>query len=272
MEPPNSPLPPDVIAARPLRAARVRPLDLSTMPRRDAALDLGLALLLTLVSPLMLTVAIGADVPGFTADMGGLLVIGKWFDALLIIALLAYLLYRHRLPPEALGLQLTRPLRQVAWAIPTFVAIYVAMAPMVLTILVLVMFFPGLVADLQQRVEFISVLPRKPGQLVPLLAAVSIHEELLFRVLLVPYLRRLMGSWTLAVLTSSALFAILHLSQGWLGALQVFSVGAMLGLFFVLSRSALAVMLAHFGFNGLQLLLFQAVAPQWLERIAPSGS
>ena len=139
---------------------------------------------------------------------------------------------------------------------------YGAMIPMIVAITVLVMLRPELQGDLMRRREFMQQIPLQSlGQMVLLLIPVAIHEELLFRGLLIPYLRRVGCGWTGAILLSSALFASLHIAQGWLGIVQIFPVGLALAVFFVLTRSLTAVILAHFLFDLVQTQLARLLWP-----------
>ncbi len=261
----------EVIAARPVLYASAPaapgPLDLSCLLRRNAALDLALLLVVALLIPFGFDLAAALSFPeAVDLSFSFLVIVRKWFDALLLVALTAYFVYRQRVPAAAFGLQRDRLGVQALWALPTLLAIYVVFMVFMVVIGVVLMFYPELQKDLIRRVDFMEMLPLNDvTTAVLLLIPVAIHEELLFRGLLLPYLHRVGCSWGLAVFLSSAVFAALHLTQGWLGVLQVFGVGAVLGAFFVLTRSALAVMLAHFLFNFIQLQLARVLMP-WLER------
>ena len=265
----------DVIAARPIHLpARVRslmaPPVLEQLSRREAGLDLGLIVLVALVLP------IGPQVflDGLITDMPDVphvfLIIYKAFDALLLIGLAGYLLWRQGIAPASLGLQTSRLGRQVLWSVPTLGAVYAVFVVVMMVIVALVIAEPGFQEDLDHRAKFLDMLPiNSTLDTILLMTQVAIHEELLFRALMIPYLRRLTGSWVWAVLISSVLFASLHLTQGWLGAAQILAVGAVLGTFFVLSRSALAVIIAHFVFNFLQTQMARYVLP-WVDEVTES--
>ncbi len=105
---------------------------------------------------------------------------------------------------------------------------------------------------------------------VALLVPVAIHEETLFRGLLIPYLHRVGLGWPVAVLVSAAVFAALHITQGWLALPQIFAVGLILGGFFIWSRSLLAVMIAHFLFDLIQTELARFLLP-WAQRVFNGG-
>ncbi len=244
-------------------------MELAGVSQKVAALDLALVCIVALVIPFGLEFALALLSPGLMEGASlDLLIVRKGFDALLLIALTWYLLRRNGLPPEALGLQTHGLARQVLWAVPTLVAVYMAMLFAVVVILILVTLVPSLQEDVESRLEFVKLLPLGDTlRQVLLLVPVAVHEELLFRTLLIPFLRRLTGSWIAAVSLSAALFAPLHLAQGWLGILQIFGVGLMFGMFFVLSRSTLAVVLAHFVFNFLQMQLLY-----WVKDVIPDWS
>lgn len=272
---PTIPIPPDrdIITARPVTCAALppapAPLALASLSRRAAALDLLLVLLVTLLVPFgfelsaLLVVPEGPDYP-----VQQIIIIRKWFDALLLIGMAGYLVHRHRLPSSDFGMQAARLGTQVLWALPTLCAIYAVFVCLMLVISAVVLTQPGLESDLARRSEFMRYLPLHDfAGTVLLLIAVALHEELLFRGLLLPYLHRLGCSWAVAILISSTVFALLHVTQGWLGVVQVFGVGAVLGLFFVLSRSLLTVVIAHFMFNLIQTQLVRVLLP-WLEEFA----
>lgn len=232
-------------------------------------MDLTLLLMVALLIPIgfQLTASLvtsGAYEPSFN----WVIVLHKWFEALLLVSLAAYFVYRHGLPAAGFGLQADRLGKQALWAVPTVLAVYVVFTAMLLAIGMLVLLYPPLEKDLLRRTQFLELLPLNdlPATIL-LLVPVAIHEELLFRGLLIPYLRRIGCGWGLAILVSTTVFAALHIAQGWLGVVQIFGVGAMLGLFFVLSRSLLPVIIAHFAFNLLQFQLARFLLP-WLEQFA----
>jgi len=273
LPPGAAPYAPDVIAARPVVCAlppdASQPRDLAALSRRDAALDLVLLLAVALLMPVGFELAAMLTLPETPElSFSNLIIIRKWFDALLLVVLAGYFIWRQRVPAAAFGLLRGRLAIQALWALPTLVAVYAAFLVVAVMVGALVLFYPELQQDLVRRTEFIGALPLNDTlATVLLLIPVAIHEELLFRGLLIPYLHRVGCSWGLAVLISTAVFAGLHGDQGWLGIIQVFGVGAVLGASFVLTRSLLAVMLAHFLFDFLQLQLARVVLP-WVEQFA----
>lgn len=264
------PATPLTYAPRPLTP---NPLALPTLARREAALDLGLVLLLTVAIPFGFEMAVA----GFFSEgprsgpFMPILIIRKWFDAVLALTLAAYFVYRHRLAPAAFGLQGERLAVQALWCFPTLAAVYAVFFASLVVIGLVVVMFPALQRDLAGRTEFLGLMPlHNLTYTALLLIPVAIHEELIFRGLLVPYLRRIGCRWPLAIFLSTTLFALLHLTQGWLGVVQVFGVGAVLGIMFVLTRSLTAVMLAHFLFDLIQFQIARLLFP-WLEKMTQNA-
>lgn len=270
--------PADVIVARPVLrpfappgagGLPVEPLRLEGVSRRDAALDLALVLLVLLVLPMGLdlvnVVSLAGEDPG---ELGGgtlqqrFLTNRKVFDALLAATLAGYFVWRHRISAAAFGLHGRAPLRQVLLTVPILLATYATFMVSVVVTTLLVTGGHDLQQEVETRREFMQLMPLDNlWSGMALMAPVAIHEELLFRGLMLPYLRRLGCSWTWAVVLSSGLFAALHLAQGWLGVVQLLPVGIVLAVAFIRTRSLAAVVLAHFAFNVLQLQLARVVLP-----------
>ncbi|MCZ4407885.1 CPBP family intramembrane metalloprotease [Cryomorphaceae bacterium 1068] len=92
--------------------------------------------------------------------------------------------------------------------------------------------------------------------LVALLPALG--EEMVFRGLLIPILRKWTGNVHVAVWTSAFLFSAMHFQ--FYGFLPRFVLGALLGYLFVWSKSIWAPVLAHFVNNALALFLLFMIA------------
>ena len=267
---PSQPSPPEAVPARPVFARPYSqlappppsPLELPGVTRRGAWLDLMLIILGALFVPFGFQIVAGfwtEDVqPG--AGFIDLLTIQKWFDVLLAGGLLAYLLLRHRLAPACFGLRLDRPGGQMLWSLGGLVATYAWMFMTIIIVGMLVLLFPALEEDILTRTETFKLMPVEDlRRSVLLLIPVAIHEEILFRGLLLPYLRRMTGHWWSAIVLCSGVFAVLHFDQGCIGIMQVLGIGTILGIFFVLSRSLIAVIIAHFVFNLLQFQLIRLI-------------
>jgi membrane protease YdiL (CAAX protease family) len=161
--------------------------------------------------------------------------------------------------PASFGLRVDRLGPQAAWGLAPLGCMYAAFYTASLLVVAVLAMTSGLEGEYHRRVEFAEALPVESlVSTLILLVAVAIHEEILFRGLLLPYLRRLLGSWWWAGLASALLFAALHVpGQGLLAGVQVFSIAIVLTVFFILSRSLLAVTAAHLLFNFFQFQLIR---------------
>jgi membrane protease YdiL (CAAX protease family) len=258
------------VVARPLGITPPPPpsdLELPHIRRGDALLDLALVFLAAIVLPYLPSVLapLGGEEVEFV-KVGPLVIIQTWCQAGLAGALLLYFVLRHGIRSASFGLRRDRVGLQVLWGIGTLVGVYGAVFTSGLLVVVIYLVSPELEDDLTKRLEFAEQMPVDSlGTSLILLLAVALNEEIVFRGLLLPYLRRVLGSWWWAGALSAWVFASLHVpQQGLLGGLQIFAVGAMLAVFFVLSRSLLAVTLAHLLFDFLQFQLSR-VAPHLKE-------
>jgi membrane protease YdiL (CAAX protease family) len=246
------------------------PLELVDLPRREAGLDLALVLLVAVLVPFApdaFARLMVEEIP--LPQIGSFVILLKWADALLVCGLAAYLLLRHRRSPAAFGIRGDRFGRQLLWGAGTLVGAYAYMACTAVVVFGFMGFFPEIQEDLKHRAEFADKLPvESVAASILLLIPVAIHEEVLFRGLLLPYLRRLTGCWWLAIAISSIIFGLLHLSQGWLGALQIVGLAAVLSACFLLSRSLVAVTIAHFAFDFLQFQLIRLIPDldEWMQQ------
>lgn len=245
------------------------PLELSGVSRRAAALDLGLIVLSALLVPMgfeFVALAMTGGSP-IEPEQVALLPVRRWFDIALVGGLLAYLALRHHVPWRAFGLTAERPGRQAVWALANLASLYVWLGVTAVIGLLLMPLFGNVEDAMRERLKTFDAFPiDNLGKIVMLLVPVAIYEEVLFRGLLLPYVRRLVGSWWLAIVIVTAVFAIMHLYQGWAAVLQILGIGALLAVFFVRSRSLPVVIVAHFLFNFLQFQLIGLV-----QRYAPLG-
>lgn len=271
MDLPGAPSMPPIVA-RPVTERAATPPDAFTAPSalrlrevapRAAALDLALILLTALVVPhaldLLIAVARG---PSVDFEVGWLVVAAKWFDALLVVGLAAYLILRTGVRPASLGLRFDRPLAQVGWGLLALLPIYAYMLASAVVVLAILLAIPGWQDDLRHRVEMTSAMPiENLGLTLMLLVPVAIHEEVLFRALLIPYLRRVFGSWWSAVLVSSVVFGVLHIHQGAIGCLQITGLAIVLAVLFIATRSVIVVIVAHYAFDLAQFQLIRLLGP-----------
>jgi len=264
-----------VVVARPVEHTGIirgpSDMDMALVRPHEAALDLLVILAALIVLPYLppLVASVAPD-EALVPEVGPAVIVHKWCEAGLASLLVAYFVLRHRLRPATFGLRTDRLGRQVLWGLAALGAMYVVLLLSVAVIVPLCHLFPVLEEDAMRRVEFAQALPTESlPATIALLLAVAIHEEALFRGLLLPYVRRVLGSWWWAGLCSTLLFAALHApEQGLLAAgVQILGIGVVLTVFFIVSRSLLSVALAHLLFNFLQFQ-FMRLLPEmqeWLE-------
>lgn len=262
-----------VVTARAIRVAEVERADLRIDPvfymlglsRGQAALDAGLVFFVTLFVPI-----VGGTFMAFVSrptasDMAtALSVPAKFTEALMAAGLCVYLCARHRVSPAAFGLHVRRWMVQTLLGGLGYVLSY---AYLLATVLVLAPIIPFVMKDVEKRFDMFASIPSdQPGLIAVLLVFVVIHEELIFRGLLLPLLRRATGSWAIAVALAGGVFGMLHLAQGAIGAIQVTGLGVVLSVLFIRTRSLWAVMLAHWMFNFTQIMMLPKLL-YWMERV-----
>jgi membrane protease YdiL (CAAX protease family) len=278
--PPPADVPP-IPLARPLLAAAAasRPafgsdLCVTEISRRDAWLDVLLLLIVPIGMIYVPTMIMWASPPeGETPEIRRFdyVVAGiKWAEFMLVAFLATYFVLRHGVRMRSLGIRFDGLGRQLLWAVATFVGAYAYLVLTALIAIPLLYYFAGdeIQHDLANRQKLMQAVPDQDLMLViTLLIAVGFHEELLFRGLLLTHLRRATGRWWMAVLGSSLVFGALHFVQGWLAVIQITGLAIVLCMFFLASRSVLAVSLAHFGFDLCQFQMMQLIKRmmEWLH-------
>ncbi len=187
-------------------------------------------------------------------------IVFKWTAAAMTLGGLLMLARWQALPLRTYGIRGDGLHWQVLLSVPALLGTYAAMFCIAIFILMATIGGTGAEQDIQHRIDYLSQLPQFTVlQTLLMMSAVALHEELLFRGMLIPYLRGLgIGRWG-AVAVSSMIFGILHFEQGWTGIVQISCIGAVLGSVFVLTRSLLTVVLAHFLFDFFQVLLIQSL-------------
>lgn len=257
-------LPGGAVRARAVSAAQTPAsatcLTLPGLPLRAAVVDFLLLLLVAAVALGGPSIVVGTwmaatgrelpDQPTFRMMMSQQL-----FQVILSIGLLSFLLWRRNLPSCAFGVQAHMPGQQLLWGAAGLGVAYGWMIFSVIVISAVLQLFPGLQSDLTKRQDLIELLPDTLGKVIILMIPVAVSEEILFRGLMLPYLRRITGYWWSAVLISTVIFAVLHFQQNILGILQISGVAVVFALIFIYSRSLLAAIVAHFAFDVGQMLL-----------------
>lgn len=257
-DPPGDPVVARPIGAPPL-ARRPSELELPQVRRGDALLDLALVLLAMIVLPHAPLLVVPFDEQyAAPLEVGPLVIFQLWCQAGLAMGLLFYFVLRNRIRPAAFGVRYDQIGEQLLWGGGALLGVFLTLLATAMVVFVLYAIWPGVGQDVNKRLEFIDSMPvHRLGTTLVLLMAVALNEEVTFRGLLLPYLRRVSGNWWSAVLISSVIFAALHVpNQGLLGGLQIFPIGVALAMFFVLSRSLLAVTLAHLLYD---FTLFQLI-------------
>lgn len=259
----------DVPAARPILVARplepsasggaANPLLLHGVSAPAALFALLIVILVGIIASFVIQVVSLRNLePGDGDEFAVHLVAVKLFDALMSCALLTVVAAGLRVRLSAFGLYLRQFGLQLGYSVVTLVANYAYMIATIPLILLLMHYFPGLAEDNRRRMEFGSAMPLHDFRLsVALLIPVAVHEEIVFRGMLLPLLRRLLGSWWGAVAISSVAFGMLHIAQGVTGIIQITGVGVVFSIAFILTRSLLVVVLAHFTFDLLQFQLMR---------------
>lgn len=186
--------------------------------------------------------------------------------AVTAVITLGALVRGFRIPPSSFGLRRDGLGQQLLWSIPALMATYGAVI-LIGLVLVFTVMGPDPESELRQRMEFLDQLGlTSPVLTVVTILCVAMHEEIIFRGLLLPFLRRTGFPWWLAIAFSSGLFGLLHFPQGWTAMVQITGVAIVLSLTFVLTRSLLTVIVAHTLFNLAQI----ALATNVLKHLMPA--
>jgi hypothetical protein len=89
LPPSDMPSAPPVVTARPVSYAGltpINPLDLAMLSRREAALDLGLLVVVALLLPIAFEIAAVLTLPETPeVSLGNTLIVRKWFDLVLLV-------------------------------------------------------------------------------------------------------------------------------------------------------------------------------------------
>ncbi len=232
--------------------------------RRSAWQDLGLLLCGLAVGHLPL-ILLGTVIYLFTAQLDERLlnVLLLPVQAAMCIAVVAAILRLRRQSAASIGWTTGHLL----WEIPLgLLAMLAAFAAFYLCIGVMWVAWPAGLQQLQGNAEAITKMlpPIHPAAMVGLQVLVGLYEELVFRGFLLTRLRRALGSWWLAVVVGSALFAAPHLIyQEPAATFPLFGVGVAFCLFTIWRKSLVPAIIGHALFNSLMLLGVYLTGPQW---------
>lgn len=140
-----------------------------------------------------------------------------------------------------------------------YVLIYAIMLPLAFA-------WPGAIDQMQENVRRIrQVVPDlHPAGFLALAATVGVYEELLFRGFLMTRLRRGTGSWTVAVLISTAIFTALHApDQMPVALVPVAVLSLVFSVVTVWRRSLVPAVVAHTLFDFSQFIGMMLTSESW---------
>jgi membrane protease YdiL (CAAX protease family) len=264
----DPPLARPALYARPVHEpAAVSVLSLPTVTRAQAWGGITVALACVLWTTFGLALLMRPPTDAAPAFLPREMIGEKWIAAGVTILTAIYLAARLRLGADALGLRRDGLARQAAWTTGGVLGVFAAHLSLAMLIGAILVHSEGGSAEIERRMRFMGAIHVvSPVEALALLSAVAIHEELLFRGVLLPFARRALGSWWAAVGATSLLFAALHFPQGALAVGQIFVISLVLSCVFVGSRSLPAVMIAHFLFD-FGVFMAARVAPQLSDLI-----
>lgn len=170
------------------------------------------------------------------------------------VAVVAVIIRIRRHGLSSLGLTTLKLHLNILWGLVAIPATYGAH---LLAIALLLALWPDVMARLNQNAENLTEqLPDLPpaGYLL-IMMAVAFYEELVFRGFLMTRLRRLTGTWWVAVPLSSALFALPHIGmQEPAVLLPLFCIACVFGLFTVWRKSLIPAIIGHWAFNSFNII------------------
>jgi membrane protease YdiL (CAAX protease family) len=188
------------------------------------------------------------------------------------VALVAiYLTWRSGQPLSSIGFRRENPVAAIGAGIVATIAIYAAVLVTALTVAILTRTSrETMTAPAREILDLLG----PPSWLMTFAIAgtAGVFEEIVFRGFLLTRLRVVLGGWTAAIAVGALLFAVPHIWQGRWAVVLILPVAAVLSMTFVLRRSVIAPILAHFLFNFLQLATIRVLqdSPEW-QRILNSS-
>lgn len=186
-----------------------------------------------------------------------------WRTAVAVVVILAITRIR-RLSMPSIGLSFRRIWLNIFLGLGLFILIFVAVIVFALLINI---FFPRLNEEFQENAQMImDAVPRvSAAGFVLISLSIGLYEELIFRGFLMPRLRRASGSWILAVLITTAVFAVLHLQdQAPAALLAITALSLAFSTITILRHSIIPAIIAHALFDLYMFLqLAYAAGDQW---------
>lgn len=251
------------------RIAPTGPLDLPMRPG-TAALDMAIVLGVLLMTMILPSVALMVVDPTGTLARSPEIGIAITATFGVAVGALAIILHRWRgLPFAAMGIRSESVNLDLLIGFGTFVACLVTRMAIGI---VLATLSEDVLKSMEETGERLQMaFPKMPiGRAFAIATLVGIYEETVFRGFVLPRMKRLVGSWWLAILVSSVIFALLHAYQGPAGMAMVFMLAIVLGIVFVWRQSLLPCIVAHSVTDFVSLVLLS----QWdnISRLAEGGA
>lgn len=243
---------------------RRHPLYLDDISARTAWADLGLLLLLlvamvvglSIIGGLILELAPGVDERWLKTGMLPVQALAATGGILLILAL-----RRQRI--ATVGLTGARIGVNLLLGPPTAAA---GAGTHLFLVLMLMIIEPGMQYLAEENSVLISeMLPRMhPAVMIALMIVVGFYEELLFRGFLLTRLRKATGSWWIAVVVSSLVFAAPHMAeQADFMVVSLFGLGVVFSVVTIWRKSLVPAIVGHAIFNTGNLLVMYSIMPEW---------
>jgi len=234
----------------------------------DLALVLAVLVAIEFLSQVWLLFATGIDaVPGNIPDEDTtrvlLIPVLPARAALVTLVLTAVLLIRRQ-SLSSVGVTVRRLGVDVMLGLGALGVAYAVIFPLAIISQLLI---PEIAHKLNENAEAImKMVPRhSPSFFAWLALVIGFYEELFFRGFLLTRLRRALGSWTWAVVVSTAVFVIPHLlDQATISVVPITILSVLFSVLTIWRKSILPAIIAHWLFNLSQFLgLYYTVGDSW---------
>ena len=235
------------------------PMLLEAMSRPRAAGHLGIQIVASIVLQFVVVFAVmvasGESFDPEKQDTSLSLLVATVAIGLVLVALAAGMTRSASCSAASIGLSFSN------WKTDCLLGIVVAIVSQLafmVTMLIIFLAWPGMQDQVEANPERINQMlpPMHPVLLVGLITLVAFWEEAIFRGVLVTHLRRIFGSWALAVLVAGGLFGVMHIiGQEPIMAVPLAVIGVIWTLFMIWRRSIVACVVGHALFNLGQLFM-----------------
>jgi membrane protease YdiL (CAAX protease family) len=174
---------------------------------------------------------------------------------LTLVALAVGLMWRSSCSAASIGLSFSR------WHVDCLWGVLVALVSFGAHFAVIGLIYvasPESIKQMESNPQRITEMlpPMHPAALAVMMSLVALWEEAIFRGVLVTHLRRMLGTWSLAILIAAGLFGVMHLgAQEPIMAIPLAVLGIIWTLFMLWRRSIVAGVVGHALFNLGQLFM-----------------